>query len=119
MIAFPNGLGADVLSVTAGMSFSKTERRSFFSSRHRREKPLLEGVITKILDRESDHQVGVDDARDRHPAAAKLFDDSGVGYDAKTQAEYEKNFKIMMDSCGRFLDHGAIEVTYTSEYYLG
>ncbi len=45
--------------------------------------------------------------------------DQLVFYDAKTQAEYEKNFKIMMDSCGRFLDHGAIEVTYTSEYYLG
>lgn len=42
-----------------------------------------------------------------------------VFYDAKTQAEYERNFKTMMDSCARFLDHGPIEVTYVSEYYLG
>ena len=45
--------------------------------------------------------------------------DQLVFYDSKTQAEYEQNFKTMMDSCGRFLDHSAIEVTYTSEYYLG
>lgn len=42
-----------------------------------------------------------------------------VFYDAKTQAEYEKNFGIMMESCGRFLDHGPIAVAYTSEYWLG
>ena len=40
-------------------------------------------------------------------------------YDSKTQEEYEKNFKIMMDSCGRFLDHAPIEVTFVSEYYQG
>lgn len=40
-------------------------------------------------------------------------------YDAKTQAEYEANFKTMMDSCARFLDHGPIEVTFVSEYDLG
>ena len=40
-------------------------------------------------------------------------------YDSTTQEEYEKNFKIMMDSCGRFLDHGPIEVTFVSEYYQG
>ena len=40
-------------------------------------------------------------------------------YDAKNEAEYQVNFKRMMDSCGRFLDHGPIEVTFVSEYYLG
>lgn len=40
-------------------------------------------------------------------------------YDAATQEEYEANFKTMMDSCGRFLDHGPIEVTFVSEYYQG
>ena len=40
-------------------------------------------------------------------------------YDAKTEEEYEANFKTMMDSCGRFLDHGPIEVTFVSEYYQG
>ncbi len=45
--------------------------------------------------------------------------DQHVFYDAKDQAEYEKNFKIMMDSCARFLDHRAIEVTYVSEYFRG
>lgn len=45
--------------------------------------------------------------------------DQHVFYDAADEAQYQKNFKIMMDSCARFLDHGPIEVTYTSEYYLG
>lgn len=45
--------------------------------------------------------------------------DQHVFYAAKDQAEYEKNFKIMMDSCGRFLDHGPIEVTFVSEYFRG
>lgn len=40
-------------------------------------------------------------------------------YDAKTQEEYEANFRTMMDSCARFLDHGPIEVTFVSEYYCG
>lgn len=47
------------------------------------------------------------------------LDDPHVFYDAKDAAEYEKNFKRMMDSCGRFLDHGPIEVTFVSEYFLG
>ncbi|MCP4904703.1 MAG: EthD domain-containing protein [bacterium] len=45
--------------------------------------------------------------------------DQEIFYDAKTHEEYETNFKIMMDSCGRFLDHSAIEVTFFSEYYMG
>lgn len=45
--------------------------------------------------------------------------DPHVFYDSANQEEYEKNFKIMMDSCGRFLDHAPIEVTFFSEYYLG
>jgi len=45
--------------------------------------------------------------------------DQKVFYDAKTQEEYEANFKTMMDSCARFLDHGPIEVTFFSEYYQG
>ncbi len=47
------------------------------------------------------------------------LDDPHVFYDAKSEAEYQANFKRMMDSCGRFLDHGSIEVTFVSEYYLG
>jgi EthD domain len=47
------------------------------------------------------------------------LDDPHVFYDAKNEAEYQANFKRMMDSCGRFLDHGPIEVTFVSEYYLG
>ncbi len=47
------------------------------------------------------------------------LDDPHVFYDAKSEAEYQANFKRMMDSCGRFLDHGPIEVTFVSEYYLG
>lgn len=45
--------------------------------------------------------------------------DPHVFYDAKSEAEYQANFKRMMESCGRFLDHGPIEVTYVSEYELG
>lgn len=45
--------------------------------------------------------------------------DPHVFYDAKNEAEYRSNLKRMMDSCGRFLDHGPIEVTFVSEYYLG
>lgn len=45
--------------------------------------------------------------------------DPHVFYDAKSQPEYERNFEIMMASCARFLDQGPIEVTFTSEYYLG
>lgn len=45
--------------------------------------------------------------------------DPHVFYDAKTEAEYQANFKRMMESCGRFLDHGPIEVTFVSEYYVG
>ncbi len=45
--------------------------------------------------------------------------DQLVFYDAKTQAEYERNFDLMMKSCGRFLDHGPIEVTFLSEYPQG
>jgi len=45
--------------------------------------------------------------------------DQHIFYDAENQEQYEKNFKIMMDSCGRFLDHSAIEVTFVSEYYQG
>ncbi|MAG29267.1 MAG: hypothetical protein CL908_00040 [Deltaproteobacteria bacterium] len=45
--------------------------------------------------------------------------DQRVFYDAKSQEEYEANFKRMMDSCARFLDHGPIEVTFVSEYYFG
>jgi hypothetical protein len=45
--------------------------------------------------------------------------DPHVFYDAKSEAEYQANFKRMMDSCARFLDHGPIEVTFVSEYYLG
>jgi hypothetical protein len=45
--------------------------------------------------------------------------DQKIFYDAKTQEEYETNFKTMMDSCARFLDHGPIEVTFFSEYYQG
>ena len=45
--------------------------------------------------------------------------DPHVFYDAKSQAEYERNFEIMMASCARFLDQGPIEVTFVSEYYLG
>ena len=40
-------------------------------------------------------------------------------YDSTTQEEYERRLKIMMDSCARFLDHGQVEVTFFSEYYLG
>ena len=47
------------------------------------------------------------------------LDDPHVFYDAKSEAEYQANFKRMMDSCGRFLDHEPIEVTFVSEYYLG
>jgi EthD domain len=47
------------------------------------------------------------------------LDDPHVFYDAKNEAEYQANFKRMMDSCGRFLDHAPIEVTFVSEYYLG
>jgi hypothetical protein len=49
----------------------------------------------------------------------EALDDPHVFYDAKSEAEYQTNFKRMMDSCGRFLDHGPIEVTFVSEYYLG
>jgi hypothetical protein len=42
-----------------------------------------------------------------------------VFYDAKSEAEFKKNFARMMESCGRFLDHGPIEVTFVSEYYVG
>jgi len=42
-----------------------------------------------------------------------------VFYDSQTQEEYDRNFKIMMDSCGRFLDHGPIAVTFVSEYHQG
>jgi len=45
--------------------------------------------------------------------------DPKVFYDAKSEAEYQANFKRMMDSCARFLDHGPIEVTFVSEYFLG
>ena len=45
--------------------------------------------------------------------------DPHVFYDSKSEAEYQANFKRMMDSCGRFLDHKPIEVTFVSEYYLG
>ncbi|MFK7898777.1 MAG: hypothetical protein AB8G23_23290 [Myxococcota bacterium] len=45
--------------------------------------------------------------------------DQHVFYDAKDQAEYQKNFETMMESCARFLDHSAIEVTFVSEYYRG
>lgn len=47
------------------------------------------------------------------------LDDPHVFYDAKSEAEYQANFKRMMDSCGRFLDHRPIEVTFVSEYYQG
>lgn len=40
-------------------------------------------------------------------------------YASETQAEYERNLDIMMTSCGRFLDHGPIEVTFVSEYPQG
>jgi hypothetical protein len=40
-------------------------------------------------------------------------------YDSDSEDEYQRRLKIMMDSCGRFLDDSAIEVTFTSEYYLG
>ena len=45
--------------------------------------------------------------------------DQKVFYDSKDEAEYERNFGIMMESCGRFLDQAPIEVTFVSEYYLG
>ena len=45
--------------------------------------------------------------------------DPHVFYDAKSKDEYERNFEIMMTSCGRFLDHGPIEVTFVSEYPQG
>lgn len=45
--------------------------------------------------------------------------DQKIFYDSETQEQYEKNFKIMMESCGRFLDHSAIEVTFFSEYNQG
>ncbi len=45
--------------------------------------------------------------------------DQQIFYDSTTQQGYEENFKIMMESCGRFLDHAPIEVTFFSEYYLG
>jgi len=49
----------------------------------------------------------------------EALDDPHVFYDAKNEAEYQANFKRMMESCGRFLDHGPIEVTFVSEYYVG
>lgn len=49
----------------------------------------------------------------------EALNDPHVFYDAKSEAEYQANFKRMMESCGRFLDHGPIEVTYVSEYDLG
>lgn len=49
----------------------------------------------------------------------EALNDPHVFYDAKSEAEYQANFKRMMESCGRFLDHGPIEVTYVSEYELG
>ncbi len=45
--------------------------------------------------------------------------DQKIFYDAQSQEEYEQNFKTMMASCARFLDHGPIEVTFLSEYYMG
>jgi hypothetical protein len=49
----------------------------------------------------------------------EALSDPHVFYDAKSEAEYQANFKRMMESCGRFLDHGPIEVTFVSEYHLG
>jgi hypothetical protein len=51
------------------------------------------------------------------PMAALV--DPKTFYAAESQEEYERNFKTMMESCARFLDHGPIEVTFLSEYYMG
>ncbi len=39
--------------------------------------------------------------------------------DVQTDAELQANLKRMMDSCERFLDPDAMEVTYVSEYFMG
>lgn len=49
----------------------------------------------------------------------EALDDPHAFYAAKNEDEYQTNFKRMMDSCARFLDHGPIEVTFVSEYYQG
>lgn len=49
----------------------------------------------------------------------EALSDPHAFYDARNEAQYQANFKRMMDSCARFLDHGPIEVTFVSEYYQG
>ena len=45
--------------------------------------------------------------------------DQHIFYGSDSEDEYQRRLKIMMDSCARFLDHGPVEVTFTSEYYMG
>jgi hypothetical protein len=45
--------------------------------------------------------------------------DPKVFYDARSEADLQRNAERMQQSCARFLDFEALEVTYTSEYYLG
>lgn len=49
----------------------------------------------------------------------EALSDPKVFYDARSDEELQRNTERMQQSCARFLDFGALEVTYVSEYYLG
>lgn len=49
----------------------------------------------------------------------EALSDPKAFFNAESDEEYEANFGRMIESVGRFLDNDPIEVTQTSEYYLG
>jgi hypothetical protein len=45
--------------------------------------------------------------------------DPKVFFDARSQGDYDRNVKRMVESCRRFLSFDLLEVTFVSEYYFG
>ena len=85
MVAATDRDGADALGIAAGMRLGEAEGGALLAARHRREEALALLVVAIGADDPGDHQVGIEDAREAHPASAQLLDDPRVT--AHRQAE--------------------------------
>ena len=78
--------GADGLDVRAGVRLRETQAAALVTARESRQKAAALLLRAVIQHDQRHHRVAVDDARERHPPAAQLFDDSRVHADGQAEA---------------------------------
>ena len=85
-VATSLGDGADGLDVRAGVRLGQAEAPSREAGSEARQQALLLLVRSMLEDDQRRHGMAVDDAHQRHEAAADLLDDARIGRDVETEA---------------------------------